>query len=417
MGSILAAGRRPFRSTVTASSCKPFNACNIMSLRRLVVLAWMFAALAASCGPVSPVHNQASGARVESPTPVTTASTSSTSNSERLVLAQLSGASTWVVLDVTDIGRPVTVASLGQSWPYGEGKCGLGMLVRFVSASELVGVSDSCASGTARLATESLDGSAGQTVVTSSGNIFGFGSSVDGTTWTYYVANDPNPQGAWHLLANGSDRVIDSSGGLGPGEFFADAGILVASAYSNDGRFMSLSNGDEVDIFNTAGALLNTWHHSTGPVPDGHDMVWTGDRLLFTTLDGIEQWDDKGLSLAVPGLRWIRAKLSPDGTQIVFHTNQAAGLPQVEVMNVTSLKTTKVSPSGGTEGWFLDGTHVWYRGIEACPSPCGFQSYQPTGAAYVADLSAGTVVASRIVQVADTWPRPGEASVPWTSWT
>jgi hypothetical protein len=114
--------------------------------------------------------------------------------------------------------------------------------------------------------------------------------------------------------------------------------------------------------------------------------------------------------LVLPGVQWIRPKLSPDGKQIVFYTQDSKGLEHVFVYDLSTKSVKQVSPAGGAEAWFLGSKYVWFLEQRLCGATesCGVSSATFTGKAYVVDLQTGISSQSRIVRIADTWPRPGQ---------
>jgi hypothetical protein len=158
------------------------------------------------------------------------------------------------------------------------------------------------------------------------------------------------------------------------------------------------------------GTLLTTdaeISRSGGPISD---LLWVGSSLFFRDYSGIELWRETGLCSALPGVQWIRPKVSPDGKQIVFSTEDANGLSHVYVYDLTKGKARQVSPAGGAEAWFLGSGYIWFLEERLCGASesCGVGHATLTGKAYIIALGTGTSSQSRITRIADTWPRPGQ---------
>jgi hypothetical protein len=356
----------------------------------------------------------ASGARQASPSPVAALppcgampAGSPSASGQSVILGRLSGSTSWMVRDVTDIGNPATLASLGDKWPWANATSQLD--ARLVDPSTLAWVDWN---NQGNLVESASNGSGLKTLVPGkSGNsIISFAWSPLGTQWTYLV-NTPSAL-EWHLANGGTDRVLASLPSIPPHGGTPRLEPLMVT-FSADGSLVAMTDsamggggsGDQakMQIRRADGSLVAT------PAAAGSDLLWVGSSLFFRDDTGIDVWNQSGVCSVLPGVQWIRPKLSPDGRLIVFHTEDANQLHHVFVYDLTTQKVRQVSPAGGSEAWFLGSRYVWFLEERLCApnESCGVSNARPTGKTYIIDLVSGTATQSRITRIADTWPRPG----------
>jgi hypothetical protein len=330
------------------------------------------------------------------------------------VLGRLSGSTHWLVRDVTDIANPVTVASLGDRWQWANK--GSALDARLVDASTVAWL-DLSTQGS--LVESAANGSGLKTLVAGKdGNsIVSFAWSPVTNQWTYLV-NTPSAL-EWHLVSGASDHLLASlpyipaHGGRPRLEplmvaFSADGKLVAMTDYvsaevggSGDRAKMQIRSSDGSLLASSADRVL-----SRAPISD---LLWVGSSLFFRDSDGIEMWDGTGVCSALPGVQWVRPKLSPNGKLVAFHVEEDNQLSHVFVFDLITGKVKQISPAGAAEAWFLGPSYVWFLEQRLCApnESCGVSSARFTGKAYIIGLASGTASESRITRIADTWPRPG----------
>lgn len=368
----------------------------------------------------------ASTARQTTPTPVAALTSCTTlpvgtspTSTQALVLGRLFGSTDWVVRDVTDVNNPATLASLGDRWRWADQSGGTTLDARLIDPATVVWA-DRNAAGS--LVESAANGSGLKTIVPGkSGNaIVSFAWSPAGRDWTYLV-NTPAAL-EWHLVAAGRDRVLVSLPPIPPHGGRPIVDPLMVS-YSRDGTFLAMidydragigGGGDQakMQIRRADGTLLTT---DAQPGLSGgiiSDIIWVNSSLFFRDLSGIEVWSQSGVCSALPGVQWIRPKLSPNGKLIAFHTEDANGLPHVYVLDLSTGTVRQASPGGGAEPWFIGHNYLWFLEERLCAAnePCGsaYGQSELTGKTLIANLATGAASGSRIARIADTFPRPGQ---------
>jgi hypothetical protein len=330
-----------------------------------------------------------------------------------------------VVRDVTDINNPATVASLGDKWPWANAQTnvndrsgGQTIDAKLVDPSTVVWADLGANYG--NLVQSAPNGSSQRTLVsgTSGIAIVSFAWSPVSSDWTYLV-NTPSAL-EWHLVAGSSDRVLASLPSIPPhgGRPVLDP---VMVGFSADGKLLAMTDYDraglggsgdkaKMQIRRADGSLVTTDAQtglSSGIISD---LLWVGSSLFFRDFNGIELWNERGVCSALPGVQWIRPKLSPDGKRIVFATEDPSGLSHISVIDLTTRNVRQVSPAGGAEAWFLGSRYVWFLEERLCGATdaCGVSNATLTGKTYIVDLTTNISSQSRIARIADTWPRPGQ---------
>jgi dipeptidyl aminopeptidase/acylaminoacyl peptidase len=134
--------------------------------------------------------------------------------------------------------------------------------------------------------------------------------------------------------------------------------------------------------------------------------VWSGASLYFVDGNGVEVWRDGVTTTFLSGVRWIRPKGSPDGSQIVYAASDSARTTHVYVVN-TATKSIREIKKLRREPVFLTSRYIWYEGERACVAADLCDSslpVTPNGISYLYDLQDGTESGSIITQVYDVWP-------------
>jgi hypothetical protein len=314
----------------------------------------------------------------------------SAASSRNLALVTLRGSKCVVVRDVTDISHSTTVGAFDQL-PQSQ----------FVSAAALSYVVGN------KLFRVPVGGSPKTLVATTSQFVIAFAWSPDGNTLAYVTPGTSGME--LHLVSAGNDRVVAGSMPALPGvgcEVFcptADVWDLRLS-YSPDGTLISFVDSVVVPAFriwSSDGRLVSTSNSQS------HSMsVWSGKKFYFQDADGVAVWSNRAVSTFLPGVHWIRPKVSPDGKTIVYETRDSAGWAHTSIVDTTyglvgELKMARAEPV------FLTSRFIWYRGERACVAadycPTRYPSI-PNGKTYIFDLQTATESASVITSVADVWP-------------
>ncbi|HEX2681566.1 MAG TPA: hypothetical protein VHQ03_09765, partial [Candidatus Dormibacteraeota bacterium] len=311
-------------------------------------------------------------------------------STQALVLARLTGSASWVVRDVTDIANPVTVGSLGDRWPWGDKSGGGTLDARLASPSNVVWADGSTPGN---LVEAAPDGSGMKTLVSGSSGtaIVSFAWSPINGDWTYLI-NAPSSL-EWHLVAGGSDRVLATLPSIPPHGGRPVLDPLMVS-FSGDGRLVAMTDYDRVGVGGSGDKAKMQIRRADGsPVTTDaesglssglvSDLLWIGPSLYFRDFNGIEVWNESGVCSALPGVQWIRPKLSRDGKDVVFATEDPNGLSHISVYDLSTRNVRQVSPAGGAEAWFLGSRYVWFLEERLCAAneSCGVSNATLTGKA------------------------------------
>lgn len=316
-----------------------------------------------------------------------------------LVLATVTGSSTVVLRDITNLASAHTICTFAGS-----------VSPRFATASVVGYMQGGDASTPGKIVRLDL-ASATSTDAASwpsggSGSGF-FDWSPDGRSLTYIGGSSTGT--AWHLVSGGHDLVLATLPAV-PGRGVSPQDDDFMLSFSPDGLYVAL-----VQTFAIGGAgetaPVQVRRTSDGGLvysaTSGTMGVWASlpSRLFFRDRGGIlSRWDpSSGVSVMQSSLRWTRPHSSPDGRWVAYTTYDGAGHPHVALYSVQG-NSVGPSLSGIRSGaQFLNNSLVWYREEAACD--CGLIQSQPTGKAYLYDIGASTENASRISALLDAWPR------------
>jgi hypothetical protein len=327
----------------------------------------------------------------------------STPSARTVALVTLTGSNQIVVRDITDIDHPTTIATTGIP-DY--------LSPTLVSGTELAALN---AQGIVRMP---FAGSpqVQATVVCPGVGIARYRWSRDGRFLTYVaeVEDATAPRGNrfdWHLVANGSDRVI----GTAPawchcdGEHGRDI-FDFQVAFSPDGRYVSLVENvvaaTDFQVRRLDGTLVSEIK------PTGTDQVtmgvWSGDTLYFRDSKGVEAWKDGTITPFLPGVAWITPKASPAGGEIVYVARGSDGVGRLYIVATATKSVVQLGPALRFDPVFLSSRYVWYEGERLCTPAdyCQVEQTRTTGITYIYDRQLGTETQSRITAVYDVWP-PG----------
>ncbi len=352
------------------------------------------ALLAAGCGSAN--HPLTGAGTSASPMSTVTATPTSTKS---LALVNLRGVSHIVVRDLSDIDHPTTLAALGMTPPQPQ----------FVSATEFAyldpDVIGDFATYPANLMRAPFSGSPKTLMVSAVHGISLYAFAPDGRTVAYLSTHSFASE--LHLVTGGNDRVVSSMPPIlgGCETPSCGFGLDLRFMYSPDGKYISLTQsvgGPNFRLWNSQGNLLKS-------NPDGSSYsmsVWSGGSLYFVDGNGVEVWRDGVTTTFLSGIRWIRPKGSPGGSQIVYAASDSAGTTHVYVVNTTTKSIREIKKSR-REPVFLTSRYLWYEGERACVAADLCDRNLPVtlnGTSYVYDLQDGTEIGSIITSVYDVWP-------------
>jgi len=241
--------------------------------------------------------------------------------------------------------------------------------------------------------------------------------SRDGRSLTYIEeVEDATTPGRttfdWHLVTNGSDRLI----GTAPawchcdGETGADV-LDFRIGVSTDGSYVFLVenvaiSASDLQIRRLDGTLVT---EIKPVVPDSVSMgVWSGASLYFRDSKGVEAWTAGAVRPFLPGAAWIRPKANPAGGEITYFARGSDGLGHAYVVSTATGQVSQLTAAPRIEPVFLSPRYIWSEGERLCTpaDTCPFSKTMPTGITYIYDRQTGTESVSRITVVYDVWP-PG----------
>ncbi len=320
-----------------------------------------------------------------------------------LALVTLSGSDQIVVRDITDINHPATVATPGLVDR---------QQLTFVSATEIAAMNGT---GVVRMP---LSGSPQvQAVAICPGGAEAYGWSRDGQSLTYLAGiEDTTAQRStlrleWHLARGGSDRVVGTAPGWVLGVDYGGWDVYdYRVAFSPDGSYISLVlnfvGAADFQVRRIDGTLVSQIKSTGDYAVDPTMGVWSGSTLYFRDSKGVEAWRDGTVTPFLPGVAWIRPKVSPAGGQITYAVRGAGGLGHVYIVDTGTRKVIQLTKTTAVDPAFLSSRYIWYDGVQICnpPGSCAYTDIQLTGKTYIYDLQAGTETASRIAAVYDVWP-------------
>ena len=215
-----------------------------------------------------------------------------------------------------------------------------------------------------------------------------------------------------HLLSGGGDRVIASLGSV-PGR-----GINVSEddtflQFSPDGAYFALEQ-----TFTTTGAHLQVRRATNGSLAYSQASAtmatWasTGSKLYFRHLQAgtIYAWDPVG-GLTQPigqSLAWIKPRADAGDDYLAFAVRDATGAPHVWLYGHGGRSGTQL-PNIRSSAEFLTASQIFYIEEVSCGVNCGpGPATQPDGKTFIYDISHQQEVASTIMTIYTTWPRPGQ---------
>jgi hypothetical protein len=318
-----------------------------------------------------------------------------------LVLATLTGSTTVVLRDITNLASPRTICTFTGS-----------LSPHFATAS-VIGYTQGGSDLSSPGRITRLDLAASMATDVASWSSGGFGSGIfdwspDGRSLTY-ILGSPTAT-AWHLVSGGHDQALASLPPV-PGRGVSQQDDDFMLAFSPDGLYLAM-----VQTFATGGtgdsAPFQVRRTSDGGLvysaTSGTMAAWASvpSRLFFRSAAGVlSRWDPStGVSVMQSSLKWVRPHASQDGRWIAYTIYDSAGHPRAALYSVQG-NSLGPSPSGLRSGaLFLNNNLVWYQEESPCDCGLGGQS-QTTGRAFLYDIAANTESGSRLTGVYDAWPR------------
>lgn len=319
-----------------------------------------------------------------------------------LALVTLIGSDRTVVRDVSNPAHGQTICTFAGRLEN----------ARFVSATRvgyvLVGGGPAAAiyiadlaAGTSRLVRTLTDGIRGLPAWSPDGNSFS------------YVDEGSSSGPEWHLITNGTDRMLVSL----PIEKLVDTDPDWADLYlsfSGDGtkvaflqRLAAGPTGDPfatLDISDLSGTPLI---HVSGVTM----ATWSRQYLYFY---------DNGMNIVrffQPGTRvlggvglspqWVQPSSSPDGRYIAYTTQLSEGAHHVRLYDTNPSTDNALSTGPRVGAVFLSQDLIWYAEETPCQSVCPMGGPVQTGRTFIYDLASRTEAASVISFVYDSWPHLG----------
>ena len=318
-----------------------------------------------------------------------------------LILGTLTGSTTVVLRDITNLASPRTICTLAGS-----------LSPHFATASVVGYVQQGGDLGTPGRIVR-LDLAAATATDVASWASGGFGSGVfdwspDGRSLTY-ITGTPTAT-AWHLVAGGRDQVLASLPPV-PGRGVSQQDDDFMIGFSPDGIYLAM-----VETFATGGtgdsAPVQVRKVSDGTLvysaQSGTMGAWASvpSRLFFRDTAGtVSRWDpSSGVSVMQSSLKWTRPHSSPDGRWIAYTNYDGTGQRHVGLLQRPGQQPRPGSAGLRSGALFLNNNVVFYQ--EESPCDCGLAGQsQPTGHTFLFDIGAGTESGSRITGIYDVWPR------------
>ncbi|MEA2669117.1 MAG: hypothetical protein QOJ33_2051 [Chloroflexota bacterium] len=214
-----------------------------------------------------------------------------------------------------------------------------------------------------------------------------------------------------HLLSGGGDRVVASLGVV-PGRGVSVTEDDAFLQFSPDGAFFALeqtfASGSKLQIrratngalaYSQASATMATWGS-------------TGSKLYFRHQGSgtIYAWDSvAGLTQPIgQSLLWVKPQADAGDDYLAFTVRDATGAPHVWLYGHGGRSGTQL-PNVRSSPQFLTASQVFYISETPCGVNCGpGPATLPDGKTFIYDISHQLEVASTIMTVYTTWPKPGQ---------
>jgi hypothetical protein len=260
-----------------------------------------------------------------------------------------------------------------------------------------------------------LDVFSGTTAVVASwqggGYLDGLHAWSPGRELLAYLTSDANAVNI-HLLGGGGDHVVATLGAI----LGRDVNPSEDDAYldfSPDSAYFAL-----VQTFTSSGPQLQVRKSTDGSLvysqPAATMASWgsTGSKLYFRHLQSavIYSWVPvAGVSTAFgQQLAWIKPRADAGDDYLAFTVRDAGGTPHVYLYGLSG-RAGGPLPNVRSSPVFLTASSIFYIEEAPCAPNCGpGPSTQPTGRAFIYDVGRQVEVASTILTVYGTWPRPGQ---------
>jgi hypothetical protein len=326
------------------------------------------------------------------------------SSAREAILVMKAAPAVKVLADVTDPLHPKTICKLSGGWS-----------PVLVTDSEISWAASEHRPGTAGasvIATLDVFSGTASVVATWQG-----GGYLDGLhAWSphrdllAYLVSDTSGVDL-HLLSGGGDRVVASLGAV-PGRGVSVTEDDAFLQFSPDGAFFALeqtfASGSKLQIrratngalaYSQASATMATWGSA-------------GSKLYFRHQGSgtIYAWDSvAGLTQPIgQSLLWVKPQADAGDDYLAFTVRDATGAPHVWLYGHGGRSGTQL-PNVRSSPQFLTASQVFYISETPCGVNCGpGPATLPDGKTFIYDISHQLEVASTIMTVYTTWPKPGQ---------
>jgi hypothetical protein len=211
-----------------------------------------------------------------------------------------------------------------------------------------------------------------------------------------------------HVTTSADDHVVTSV----PNDLLDRCGPGSKLDFSRSGAHFFLLDRSAAELISltvVAGVttVLSVVPPGGGWAKDGEPgvAVWspTSETLFYRQAGDVWEWTpDGGSQRFLPGVSWVSATVSADGTHLAYSVARPDGLHDVYLVTLNSDADPKLITSSGRSGpAFLTATQLWYRVDGESSGGCGGTSGE---LALIYDVSNGSETPSSIDEVIAAWP-------------
>lgn len=317
--------------------------------------------------------------------------------------------------DIRDPARPRTICTLtGARAP------------KFASSAEISYVtvsnyspSTSFTDFKSSIVRQSIEATAGQTIVNYTGGINTHAWSPDGNTLVYLVSNVAGGNQYDELVFKDlvGQPLNTVSRMPAPGRGCCTYEDVQYLQFSADGFYVVLVDG--FVAANDSGSPDTSHLQVRQSMADSQTWVppspttstaaaWSrkGAVMYFRDRAGVSKWDAASAqpaTLVYPGLHWYDPSVSPDGRSVAYTMRDAQDVPQVEIRDLLSGTARSVPRKPRSHPLYVDANTLWYQGEGGCTGPTPVRSC-PDGRFFSYNLTTQQETLLPFVTVYDTWP-------------
>ena len=237
------------------------------------------------------------------------------------------------------------------------------------------------------------------TYVHNDGPVVTWDWSPDQASFVYGRLAPDNRSIVFHLLSQGTDRVLSTIAGtqigVGTGRAeFSPSGDLVALgagiAQTGEPAAVQVRRLDGSIVFSSAGTSQFTW---AGEQP----------RLYFQSTTGIQAWDPVNGAVTFPEKDWLRPVRSPDGRWLAYSTRNYPS--ETRVIDTRDGSDRSIARSISGPEW-VSASVIRFDLVLTCPPPptAPLEGNPCTSKSVVYDLKDGIQKDSALTHVFTTWP-------------